>query len=395
MSGTRVQSADAVIIGGGPAGAVAGRELARCGMRVVIIERGERNRLATCGHCLNPRILPQLASIDLRKPIEAIAVGATRALGLHLPGRDAGPLPLTRGFPLAPGLIVRRTDLDQLLLDDAARHGAMVVQPATARIESGDAHAAVVAAAHGTTTTRWRTPLLVGADGLRSCVARHAGWSPSRTGRGYGFSFQIGDHGRHELRPETIEMFLDRTGYLGIVREAGGTLHIGALVLPREEQKLAPDAFVRAVANRFGLLRPLGLDRIRTTDMRPLTAAGPMPHAPERIADGARALIGDAAGYIEPLTGEGMTWAIESALLLARAVRDHGQWSAAAAQAYEEQWQRVIGRAQRRCRAIAWMARAPGVVRAVCGFPFGRQILAQQIAGRVAGGKAGGKVAAA
>lgn len=379
MPDSRVQSADAVIIGGGPAGAVAGRELARLGMRIIIIERGQRNRETTCGHCLNPRILPQLDAIDLRQPIEDIAVGETRALGLHLSGRAAVR------FRLARGLMVRRTDLDQLLLDEAARHGAIVMQPATARIEFIHGHTAVVAATHKATTTRWRTRLLVGADGLRSCVARHAGWSPSRTGRGYGFSFQIKDPGQHELRPETIEMFLDRTGYLGIVREAGGTLHIGALVLPRAEQKLAPDAFVRAVANRFEMLQQIGLDQIRTTDMRSLTAAGPMPHAPDRIAGGSCALIGDAAGYIEPFTGEGMTWAMESALLLAGAVQQHGQWSAATARTYEAHWQREVGRAQRRCRAIARLVRAPGLVRTVCGFSLGRQFIAQQLAGRVAG----------
>ena len=379
MPDSRVQSADVVIIGGGPAGAVAGRELARLGVRVVVIERGERNRVATCGHCLNPRILPRLDAINLRRPIEEIAVGETRALGLHLPGCAAVQ------FPLARGLIVRRMDLDQLLLDEAARHGAIVMQPATARIESIDDEAAVVAAVHQTTTTLWRAPLLVGADGLRSRIARHAGWSPARTGRGYGFSFQISEPGRHELRPEAIEMFLDRTGYLGIVREAGDTLHIGALVLPGPGPKLGPDAFVRALASRFEVLQQMGLDQISITDLRSLTAAGPMPHAPTRMAGGSCALIGDAAGYIEPLTGEGMTWAMESALLLARAVRQHGQWSAATARTYEAHWHREVGRAQRRCRAIARLVRTPGLVRAICGFSLGRHFVARQLAGRVAG----------
>ena len=82
-----------------------------------------------------------------------------------------------------------------------------------------------------------------------------------------------------------------------------------------------------------------------------------MPCAARRRTAPGVALVGGAAGYVEPFTGEGMAWAIESAALLDRAVAScaPGAFTADAAARYERSWRLAIGRAQRRC---AWIARA-------------------------------------
>src|SRR5437762_13465413 len=74
---------DAIVIGGGPAGALTARGLARLGWRTALLERGQRHRHKTCGHCLNPRALKTLDGQGLLEATRAIALGATRHLRVH------------------------------------------------------------------------------------------------------------------------------------------------------------------------------------------------------------------------------------------------------------------------------------------------------------------------
>jgi flavin-dependent dehydrogenase len=82
-----------------------------------------------------------------------------------------------------------------------------------------------------------------------------------------------------------------------------------------------------------------------------------MPWQPRRctIAHGQTALVGDAAGYVEPFTGEGMSWAIQCADVLAGVLADvaPGTWAGALARRYIRAWKHQVGRRQRVCRLLA------------------------------------------
>jgi flavin-dependent dehydrogenase len=357
-----------VVIGGGPAGSSAARSLARHGWRTVLIERGPRHRPKACGTCLNPRAAELLRRAGLLDDVRNLAVGATHRLRVHLVGRPPLAAVLPHCDEAGGGLLVPRDGLDQLLIDRAAEAGVQVVQPAVARIVELTSHRAVIELRDGSSTTHLRPRLVVGADGLRSAVAEAAGLArPGRAGRKFGFSFQVTTPAAGAVDPDTIEMFLVSGGYLGVVAHGGKTLHVAGLVAARGNAPSNPLDFVEWVANRFDLTKRAGLHRLRRSGCSRLLGAGPIPCRPHPVADERVVLVGDAAGYTEPFSGEGISWALECAEILADSVAEHspGHWTACTVRRYRRLWKRRVGRRQHLGRLLAGALERPGLTRAL------------------------------
>jgi flavin-dependent dehydrogenase len=123
-------------------------------------------------------------------------------------------------------------------------------------------------------------------------------------------------------------------------------------------------------------------DRDRLSEMR---GSGPMPWRPQAIANGRVALVGDAAGYLEPITGEGMHWAMEAAAALAETVtgRPAGTWNDRMARAYSAGWRARLAGGQRTCAWLGWLLRHQTMCRAAFAIMNRDQGLAQRLADRV------------
>jgi flavin-dependent dehydrogenase len=158
----------------------------------------------------------------------------------------------------------------------------------------------------------------------------------------------------------TISMAVSRFGYAGAVEVEGGRVNIAAAVDPAFlKVSGSPAEALRSIFNDAGVPVETPLESIDWMGTLPLT---------RRLADPAARgifVIGDAAGYVEPFTGEGMAWAFTGAWfvapLVAQAVRSPGAGA-------EEEWvrrrARIIGRDQRRCRLLALGLRQPAFVAA-------------------------------
>lgn len=361
-------SHDAIIIGGGPGGAMTALLLARQGWRVAVVERRERHKAKTCGHCLDGRANAVLQNAELLGDVRGIAVGAVQNAMIYLQG--APPLKWRMGGRRAePSLLVQRSKFDQLLLDRASFAGACVYQPAAAKVCSIAPGRCIIRVDDHTL----HAPLLIGADGLRSRVAHAAGLTDSQiAGRKYGFSFQLPCAEQVELARGVTHMFVTDGGYLGIVHDGNDRLHIAALV--GKGHSRSPAAFVDHVRGEFP-----SLGSMPVLDMHDLTAAGPMPSCASAVANESVALVGDAAGYVEPFTGEGMTWALQSAQLLANVTERTapGRWTAQAAAHYRQRWRQHIARRQRFCRTLAWTLERRRLVRPLLAITRRQPVLAR------------------
>ncbi|MGH7691147.1 MAG: NAD(P)/FAD-dependent oxidoreductase [Candidatus Dormibacteria bacterium] len=343
-------SGGVIIAGGGPVGSALGLMLPDA----VVVDAATFPRDKPCGEGLMPagaRVLSE-AGVDLAEG------GFPELQGVRYTLADGG----TARAPFASGVGygVRRTRLDALLADRARVHcGVQVtaVRPLADRVEVDTSRGTLVGSA------------LVAADGLRSPIARMLGWW--RPPRG---------EGRYGL-----------VGHLG-VEHSGSDVEVG--LLGDLETYLAPvgvgEVLVAVLGCRASLRRPglSGEQSYREIVARAhpglagaplcgrLRGAGPFNVRPLQVARGRVFLAGDAAGFLDPLTGDAMSAGLLQARVLAALLED--DLDAAAARYrhwFAGQWRRralvsALARALSRSggasrRAVAGMSRRPAALQAL------------------------------
>jgi flavin-dependent dehydrogenase len=312
-------AADVLIAGAGPAGSAAAIHLARAGLRVVLVDRAAFPRNKACSEYMSPETLRLLARLGVLERLD-------RAGGHPLPGlRVVAPLgsdllglfARAGGTPFrAHGLSLSRRVLDATLVDAARAAGADVRERVAVEelLHDGGAVAgAVVRTAAGRQAIRAR--LTIGADGLRSKVARRIG--AVRTGRPRRVALVAHATGVEGLG-DAAEMHVGTAGYAGVNPLGGGVTSV-ALVVPAArapEARGNAEGFLRREIERLPGLR----GRIPAGGLvGGVLATGPFASRATRVvADGAL-LVGDAADFFDPFTGEGIWSALRGAELAAEA----------------------------------------------------------------------------
>ena len=305
---------DVVIVGGGPAGALAAFVLARQGARVRLVDRATFPRPKLCGDSLNPGALALLsAHVDCA---ELAALGQPiRGMRLSGPG---GATVCGRYPDGVTGLAVTRARLDAWLLGQAARAGAVIDEGVLVRAVTTDGHGAtgvVIATFAGDRPQRAR--LVIGADGRGSVVARQFGLAqaPARPRRWAIGAYADGVVG---VDPGFGEMHVRAGSYLGIAPVADGRTNV-CLVVPyaqaQRDVRTPWAAIMAAVAGDVALAPRFA----RATPASTPIVLGPM--AVDVTAPGCPGVLlaGDAAGFIDPMTGDGIRLALHGGVLAAAA----------------------------------------------------------------------------
>jgi flavin-dependent dehydrogenase len=294
--------ADVVVIGGGPVGAALAMFLGKAGRRVIVLEKSRFPRDKPCGEGLMPsgvRVLHRLG-VDLA----AEGFPAVDGVRYRLPGGNSA-----RGsFRSGPGCGVRRVRLDALLAERAAATpGVRLLTGCGARGIAPERDCVRVEADGG----ELRAPVLVGADGIRSQVARWLGLAlpPGGTGR-----YALVGHVGHEGRPWD-EIVVSLLGGVEVYAAPSGPGEVLAAVLG------ARGSLRRPAASVTESYRAIVAEAHPELEGAPLTGrvwgAGPFRLEPARVAQGRAFLVGDAAGFLDPLTGDGMAAGLGQAEALA------------------------------------------------------------------------------
>ena len=385
---------DVLIVGAGPAGSVAGAILARAGARVRIVDRATFPRDKLCGDTVNPGTLARLQSLDLAAGIDERSLHihgmrVTGERGVAIEGRYPGGL-----F----GRAITRRELDWLLLQHAIAAGcqfdpgvavrrAIVDEQGTGRLVSGvtiggDGRELVIAA-----------PVTIAADGRHSTMAFGLGLArhpvrPRRWAIGAYFENFMPNGVRRgsdpgpdpRLTPVTLgEMHVRRGHYIGVAPVPGGLTNVCLVRSPGAGDAALGDSarlLTRALARD-----PLLCDRAAGARLvGPPSVLGPLAVDVRDEAIDGLLLAGDAAGFIDPMTGDGLRFATHGGELAAAAALQalahgwagvHAHLAAARRCAFGGKWRfnralRALVASPRAVDAAALGARlAPGVLQAV------------------------------
>ena len=345
---------DAIVIGAGPAGSVAARQLALSGRRVLLLDKKRFPRRKVCGACLNHSAVAQLEAIGLGNVLRAGDETDLTRLELRAVSRR-----LT--LPIPNGRAISRARLDQNLVDAAIRAGVTFQDGVSATVRAGDVRKArTVSVKDSSATSTLTSKVVLASDGLGHpslsdlSEVRDRIAPSSRIGAGC----EVTEFPA-EFVPGVIHMAIGRGGYVGLVRVEGGGLNVAG----------AFDAqFVRGSGGlaqaAAGVLAQAGFPAIPTmADAEwlgtPALSRSTTPVAAERLF-----VLGDASGYVEPFTGEGMAWALASAIAVSPLVSGACDgWQPSLAETWSREHARIVRSRQRTCRMLAAILKSQTCVR--------------------------------
>jgi flavin-dependent dehydrogenase len=352
---------DAIVVGAGPAGAFAAMGLARAGLSTLLVDRKSFPRPKVCGGCLNAIAVGCLEKAGVADALRATGAQPVSAIELRYRSRRAT-------LELPAGLAVSRATLDAVLVRAAISAGVAFLPETSALVEAEPRASesgrpagtrGVVLQQRDDRRAAASARFVVVADGLAHTSLRNVVSlgsvvrSDSRVGIG-----AVAEAGCIHSRAGCVTMTVGRGGYVGFTTVENGCADIAAAFdVAFLKAQGGPASAVRAVLSSAGVPAPQALDTLDWQGTPPLTRRMALPVA-HRVF-----VLGDAAGYIEPFTGEGMAWAISAAAALVPVgIRAVAGWD----RGIERQWLDAFDRSVRQnqwwCRTLARTLRHPSLV---------------------------------
>jgi flavin-dependent dehydrogenase len=379
---------DVIVVGAGPAGAMAAYELTHRSLRVLLVDKSAFPRPKVCGCCLNGQALALLQARGLESMISNLGAVPLRHLLLAAGGRRAI-------LSLPAGLALSREALDMSLANAAVQKGVVFLSNTNATLDTPTpsvrqvilrsnghqvlAKAAVVLAAdglNGSFSASWvagaerrEAPALDDMPGHRTLSSGHsvpkdgsAGESPSRNGylpivmkNSRIGAAVIVERGPAFYQSETIYMACGTGGYMGLVRLEDGRLNIAAAL---DSQALRAAGHAGRLATK--ILHEAGLPPVADILQRVWKGTPRLTRHASLLAAERIFVLGDAASFVEPFTGEGISWALRSAIAVAPlAVRAVQAWEPALEKEWTDTFHREVERRQIICRLTAGLLRWP------------------------------------
>ena len=310
-----------LVVGGGPAGSATAFFLARAGVNVTLLDRARFPRDKPCSEYLSPQAARILDEMGALPELDASPHAELSGMRVRSPGGAImrGDFAADHGYRgyRDRGFAIRRTILDTVLLERARLAGARVVEGVRVTALLRDARGRITGVgaldADGRAIT-FPARVVIGADGLRSVVAKRLGLTRARP---WPRRLALVTHYRGIAGMSDVgEMHVEREGYAGLADVGDGVTNV-AVVVPASEAK-------RAAADRAAYMtqwiqrRPHLVERFAGAErVGAVLATGPFAsHVTQAWSPGA-ALVGDAADFFDPFTGEGIYAALRGGELLA------------------------------------------------------------------------------
>ena len=305
---------DVAIIGAGPAGSSAAIQLATKGYSVALLDKERFPREKLCGDFLNPVNWPMLRELKveravLARPHEKISVFRFTSFS----GEEAEiPLPAGRDEAVV-GLGLRRHDLDYVLLERVKSLGVTVLDGWKPQELERQPDGWILKADKSDVFGELGARMLIGADGRNSWVAHHLGLADpaAMQGRSVGFQFRLKCTNRSTGK---VEIHLFPGGYAGVVSVDGDTVTLGLAI---EKHRLFDGRPEQSLLKSILPQNPWLKEMLRGARVIEMRSTYPVYFPPRRAYGDGVLLVGDAARVNEPVTGEGIYFALKSGELAA------------------------------------------------------------------------------
>jgi flavin-dependent dehydrogenase len=303
---------DLAVVGAGPAGATTALFAAQKGHRVVILDRQEFPRDKPCGEGLMPSGRPPLRELGLEALVVGRGAPPLHGIQFGLVGAPATAVPFPRHAGEAHGLGVRRVDFDALLVEQLQRDPRIQFCPATAalRLQTGAGGRPTVVTAAGEIRAR----MIAVADGLRSSLRHQLGWTvgpkpPHRFGI-------VGHWLTNGAVDPWVRVTFDRGMEIYEGPVAGNQRMVGLLCSQDRMREFAG----RLEARYRQLIQTLRPTLQGADPVGGVSVTGPFWYQAATVARNGVFLVGDAAGFSDPITAEGMATGLRQARALAAAL---------------------------------------------------------------------------
>ena len=380
---------DALIVGGGPAGATAAILLARAGWKVAVAEKKPFPRRKVCGEFISATSWPLLRELGVSESLLARAGPEIRRVGLYAGSTVLGAdMPFARDTLEGWGRALGREHLDSALLARAKQAGAAVLQPWTpSRVEkTAGGYLCTPVAKERRESSEGAA---VGNLWARIVIAAHGSWesgsmptqirrSPSRASDLFAFKAHFRDGA---LPSGLMPLLIFPDGYGGMVQTDGGRVSLSCCIrrdaLERcrrrwgsagEPARAAAAVLAHVQASCLGVREVLASASLDGAWL----SAGPIRPGIRPFAHEGIFAVGNAAGEAHPIVAEGISMAIQSAWLLCEhlAVRNEGALTAgmpealaAIARDYERSWRRNFATRIHAAALFAHLAMRPAAAR--------------------------------
>jgi geranylgeranyl reductase family protein len=323
---------DVIVVGGGPAGATAARTLAMAGVRVQVLDRARFPRNKPCGGAISMRALVRFPYLE--QALDRISTHRISRLYLESPSGDG--LTLTSHAPAA--LMIRRVEFDNLLLSLAAEAGAEVVDGVEIAGAHEMQHSVLLRARDG---RRFEAPLVIAADGVNSVIARrlklNTGWPARRVA--IDMMEETPAEALHAVDPSTLWVAYGYGGSEGYAYVFPKAAHVNVgigYVLDYYRSNI--DAHPYDLQRGFiGELERRGVLEGASSREHFTPFLIPVGGALARTATARVLLAGDAGGFVNAITAEGIFYAMVTGELAGRAA------VTGTTSVYERAWRREIG----------------------------------------------------
>jgi len=361
---------DVAIVGAGPAGASAAIEMRTRGFDVALLDKSTFPRHKICGDFLTPGTAGRLARIDA-EAFSRVSPATLDGMRITFEGTSI----LSDFPPDRRGWSLSRFQTDEILLRRAEREGARLFAPV--RVDRFYRHPGGGHQVEGTYPDGGRMAvragLLVEAGGRHGLIARRLGWRrvDARLTRYALWSHMQGVRGLGARG----EMHVFRGGYVGIAPlDPDGTANVTMVLTPSMMSKARGNVlsfFRRTLENH----PELGIRLAEARFIAPLKGTGPLACRSDCLVGDGVALVGDAGGFVDPFTGEGVFIALESSRLLAEAV------AAGSPESYERAFRARFGSKLLLCRLLQTVIARPWLARPVARALSSRKELADRMVG--------------